>query len=296
MSKKITISAIIASLIIGSLIALAGSQGSAQLNGWSLFAVCASVSYLLHWLIFIPSYSFQTEHYFDLTGSISYLMAISLCFMLNPSSDPRDLIIGSLIVIWAIRLGTFLFTRVRKDGKDKRFTVMKTQFTWFLMTWTLGGLWVFITMAAGLAAITSNETVALGWLTLIGVCLWLFGFTIEVIADKQKRDFKKNPTRENEFITTGLWAWSRHPNYFGEIVLWIGIALIALPALSGWQLATLISPIFVYILLTKISGVPLLENRALKKWGSDLDYTSYLERTPKIMLKKPKINKKEKHD
>ena len=294
MSKKITISAIIASLIIGYLIALAGSQGSVQLNGWPLFAVCASVSYLMHWLIFIPSYSFQTEHYFDLTGSISYLMAISLCFMLNPSSDPRDLIIGLLIVIWAIRLGTFLFTRVKKDGKDKRFTVMKTQFIWYLMTWTIGGLWVFITMAAGLAAITSNETVALSWPALIGVCLWLLGFTIEVIADKQKRDFKKNPTKENEFITTGLWAWSRHPNYFGEIVLWIGIALIALPALSGWQLATLISPIFVYILLTKISGVPLLENRALKKWGSDLDYTSYLERTPKIMLKKPKMNKKEK--
>ena len=294
MSKKITISAIIASLIIGYLIALAGSQGSVQLNGWPLFAVCASVSYLMHWLIFIPSYSFQTEHYFDLTGSISYLMAISLCFMLNPSSDPRDLIIGLLIVIWAIRLGTFLFTRVKKDGMYKRFTVMKTQFIWYLMTWTIGGLWVFITMAAGLAAITSNETVALSWPALIGVCLWLLGFTIEVIADKQKRDFKKNPTKENEFITTGLWAWSRHPNYFGEIVLWIGIALIALPALSGWQLATLISPIFVYILLTKISGVPLLENRALKKWGSDLDYTSYLERTPKIMLKKPKMNKKEK--
>ena len=294
MSKKITIPSIIASLIIGFLIALAGSQGSVEFNGWPLFAVCASVSYLLHWLIFIPSYSFQTEHYFDLTGSISYLMAISLCFMLNPSSDPRDLIIGSLIAIWAIRLGTFLFTRVKKDGKDKRFTVMKTQFIWYLMTWTIGGLWVFITMAAGLAAITSNETIALSWPALIGVCLWLLGFTIEVIADKQKRDFKKNPTKENEFITTGLWAWSRHPNYFGEIVLWIGIALIALPALSGWQLATLISPIFVYILLTKISGVPLLENRALKKWGSDLDYTSYLERTPKIMLKKPKINKKEK--
>ena len=294
MSKKITIPAIIASLIIGFLMALAGSQGSVEFNGWPLFAVCASVSYLLHWLIFIPSYSFQTEHYFDLTGSISYLMAVSIGFILNPSSDPRDLIIGSLIVIWAIRLGTFLFMRVKIDGKDKRFTVMKTEFVWYFMTWTIGGFWVFITMAAGLAAITSNETIALGWLALIGVCLWLLGFTIEVIADKQKRDFKKNPTKENEFITTGLWAWSRHPNYFGEIVLWIGIALIALPALSGWQLATLISPIFVYILLTKISGVPLLENRALKKWGSDLDYTSYLERTPKIMLKKPKINKKEK--
>lgn len=289
MSKKITIPAIIASLIIGYLIALAGSQSSVYFNGWPLFAICASVSYLLHWLIFIPSYGFQTEHYFDLTGSISYLTAVTIGFMLNPSSDPRDLLIGFLIVVWAIRLGHFLFMRVKIDGRDKRFTIMKTEFVWYLMTWTIGGLWVFITMAAGLAAITSNEEVALGWPAFMGVCLWVFGFTIEIIADKQKRDFKKDENKKNEFITTGLWAWSRHPNYFGEIVLWAGVALIALPALSGWQLATLISPIFVYVLLTRISGIPLLENRALKKWGSDPDYIAYLEVTPKLILKKPKI-------
>ena len=242
----------------------------------------------MHWLIFIPSYGFQTEHYFDLTGSISYLAAVTIGFALNPSSDPRDLIIGLLIVIWAMRLGTFLFMRVKIDGKDKRFTVMKTEFVWYLMTWTIGGLWVFITMAAGLAAITSNETTALSWPAFIGICLWIFGFMIEIIADKQKRDFKKNTNKRHDFITTGLWAWSRHPNYFGEIVLWIGVTLIALPVLSGWQLATLLSPVFVYVLLTRISGIPLLENRAQKKWGSDPDYIAYLERTPKLILKKPK--------
>ena len=287
MSKAITIPAIFASILIGYLIALAGSQGSAEYAGLSLFAICASVSYLLHWIIFVPSFIGQTEHYFDLTGTISYLTAIALGFYLNPSSDPRDLLIGVLITIWAIRLGTFLFTRVKKDGKDKRFTVMKTQFVWYLMTWTIGGCWVFITMAAGLAAITSNTTVALGWPALVGTLLWIIGFSIEIIADKQKRDFKKDTSKDKEFITTGLWAWSRHPNYFGEIILWIGVTIIAYPVLVGWQLCTLISPIFVYVLLTRISGVPLLENRAIKKWGSDPEYTSYLERTPVLIMKKP---------
>jgi len=287
MSKKITIPAIFASILIGYLIALAGSQGSAEYAGLSLFAICASVSYLLHWIIFVPSFIGQTEHYFDLTGTISYLTAIALGFYLNPSSDPRDLLIGVLITIWAIRLGTFLFTRVKKDGKDKRFTVMKTQFVWYLMTWTIGGCWVFITMAAGLAAITSNTTVALGWPALVGTLLWIIGFSIEIIADKQKRDFKKDTSKDKEFITTGLWAWSRHPNYFGEIMLWIGVTIIAYPVLVGWQLCTLISPIFVYVLLTRISGVPLLENRAIKKWGSDPEYTSYLERTPVLIMRKP---------
>ena len=288
MKRTVTIPATIVSILIGLLIAIAGSEGSVNFNGVALFAICASISYVLHWLIFIPSFIYQTEHYFDLTGSISYLTGIGVAFYLNPSVDPRDLIIGAMIVIWAVRLGTFLFMRVKQDGKDGRFTVMKTQFHWFLMTWTLGGLWVFLTMAAGLAAITSNVTAPIGIMTYIGIALWIFGFSIEVIADKQKRIFKKQPNKEKEFITSGLWAWSRHPNYFGEITLWFGLTLIALPVLSGWQLVTLISPIFVYILLTRISGVTMLEARGMKKWGDDPEYLNYIKDTPKLMLRKPK--------
>ena len=288
MKKRVTIPSTILSILIGLLIAVAGSDGSETYNGMSLFIICASVSFVLHWIIFIPSFASQTEHYFDLTGSISYLSAVALAFYLNPSVDPRDLLIGLLIVVWAVRLGSFLFMRVKQDGKDDRFTIMKTQFHWFLMTWTLGGLWVFLTMAAGLAAITSNTTQPFGLMAYLGLALWIFGFSIEVIADRQKRAFKKNQQKDKEFITSGLWAWSRHPNYFGEITLWIGLTLIALPVLSGWQLVTLISPVFVYILLTKISGIPLLENRGMKKWGSDPEYIDYVNRTPALILKKPK--------
>ena len=288
MKKRVTIPSTILSILIGLLIAVAGSDGSETYNGMSLFIICASVSFVLHWIIFIPSFAFQTEHYFDLTGSISYLSAVALAFYLNPSVDPRDLLIGLLIVVWAVRLGSFLFMRVKQDGKDDRFTIMKTQFHWFLTTWTLGGLWVFLTMAAGLAAITSDTTQPFGLMAYLGLALWIFGFSIEVIADRQKRAFKKNQQKDKEFITSGLWAWSRHPNYFGEITLWIGLTLIALPVLSGWQLVTLISPVFVYILLTKISGIPLLENRGMKKWGSDPEYIDYVNRTPALILKKPK--------
>ena len=288
MKRSVTIPSTIISIALGILIATAGSQGSESYNGIALFAICASVSYVLHWIIFIPSYIYQTEHYFDLTGSISYLSAIALGFYLNPSMDPRDLLIGALIAIWALRLGTFLFMRVKQDGKDDRFTIMKTQFHWYIMTWTIGGLWVFLTMAAGLAAITSNVNVPLGVMAYLGLALWIFGFSIEVIADRQKRNFKKQQNKDKAFITSGLWAWSRHPNYFGEITLWLGLTLIALPVLNGWQLVTLISPIFVYILLTRISGKPMLENRGMKKWGSDPEYIDYLERTPSLVMRKPK--------
>jgi|TARA_B110000495_G_C22949920_1_gene556278 steroid 5-alpha reductase family enzyme len=289
MKKSNSIIGILASLVIGGLILLGGSQGSLQIDGLPLFALCGAIGFVLHWLMFVPAYAFQTEHYFDLTGSISYITTVVAVVMLNSSLDLRDLILCAMIVIWAVRLGSFLFWRIKKDGQDTRFIVMKTQFTWFLMTWTLGGLWVLVTMAAGLAAITSNITEELGVLSYIGMSLWLFGFAVEVTADAQKRRFKALPENKGYFIKSGLWAWSQHPNYFGEITLWFGLALVALPVLSGWQLCTLISPIFVYLLLTKVSGIPLLDRLALKKWGTDPDYIAYIESTPSLVLARPKV-------
>ena len=288
MTQSKSLIGIAVSLIIAALILLAGSQGSLSLQGLPLFAVCGAIGFALHWVIFIPSYAFQTEHYFDLTGSLSYIATVIVAVVLNPSLDIRDLIICAMILVWAVRLGSFLFWRIKKDGQDKRFIVMKTKFTWFLLTWTLGGLWVLVTMAAGLAALTSNTTVELGILGYVGIALWLFGFTVEVVADNQKTQFKKDPNNRDRFIDTGLWSWSQHPNYFGEITLWLGLTLLTFPVLSGWQLATLISPIFVYLLLTRVSGIPTLDRLAKQKWGSDSDYTAYVQATSKLMLSPPK--------
>ena len=288
MTKANSIKGIAVSLVIGALIILAGSQGSIQLQGLPLFLICGAIGFVLHWAVFAPSYAFQTEHYFDLTGSISYITTVIAALLLNPTLDLRDIIIAAMIGIWALRLGSFLFWRIKKDGQDKRFIQMKTQFLWFLMTWTLGGLWVLVTMAAGLAALTSDTSAPLGVLGYLGIALWIAGMAIEVAADNQKTEFRKDPANRDRFITTGIWAWSRHPNYFGEITLWLGLALLALPVLSGWQLATMISPIFVYVLLTKISGIPLLERLAEKKWGDDPEFRAYTDSTPALMLRRPK--------
>jgi steroid 5-alpha reductase family enzyme len=113
--------------------------------------------------------------------------------------------------------------------------------------------------------------------------LWLAGFSIEVIADKQKTVFRANTENAGKFIRTGLWSISRHPNYFGEMMLWLGIAVIALPTLVGWQFATLISPIFVILLISKVSGVNLLEANANERWGSDSEYQKYVASTPVIV-------------
>ena len=165
---------------------------------------------------------------------------------------------------------------------------MKTKFWWFLMTWNIQGMWVFLSLAAGLAAMTSQNKIEADIFLLTGTLIWILGFTIEVIADNQKSSFRSNPENKDKFIKTGIWSWSRHPNYFGEILLWIGITVIALPVLQGWQFITLISPIFIIILLTQISGVRLLELRGRKKWGDNEEYKSYLRNTSVLIPLPPK--------
>jgi len=290
MTNKASILSIIATLSVGLIIGYVGSAGSLIFNGYPLFILCACIPFIIHWIVFIPSMINQTEHYFDLMGSISYVVTclVSLYLVaLSTDLSLRSIIIAFLIVIWAMRLGSFLFLRVKREGRDNRFNVMKTKFWWFLFTWTLGGLWVFVTMCAGLAAITSGKNVDLFShpLDIIGLSFWIIGFVTEVIADNQKSRFRSNPENTNNFINEGLWKRSRHTNYFGEITLWLGITLMSLPVLSGLQLITLISPVFVFILLTKISGVSMQEARAKKKWKDNEAYQEYLKNTPMLIPK-----------
>jgi len=274
-------------LMIGAIIAWAGSHGGQCVGDMPLFALCALAAFAINWTAFVPAYLLQTERFYDLTGSITYIALVTLALWLSGGPDARSLLIGVLIVIWALRLGSFLFTRISRDGSDGRFDVLKPSLPRFLMTWTLQALWVVLTSACALAAMTSTRSAPLGWVAAIGFAVWSLGFAIEVAADGQKRRFREDPANRGRFIQSGIWSWSRHPNYFGEITLWLGIAIIALPALSGWQYLTLISPVFVYILLTRISGIPMLESRAKKRWGDDADYRAYKARTPALILRPP---------
>lgn len=270
-------------IIIGLLIAVAGSQGGSTIGGVPVFALSVGLAFLIQWLVFIPAYRLQTEKFFDLTGSLTYISVISITALLSADLDARSILLWALVVIWAARLGTFLFRRVRKAGRDDRFDEIKPSFIRFLNVWTIQGLWVTFTMAAALVAITATNHKPLDVFALIGLLLWLLGFSIEVVADAQKSRFNANPENKGKFIQTGLWSRSRHPNYFGEIVLWVGVAVIALPVLQGWQWVALISPVFVTLLLTRVSGIPLLEKKADQKWGGQADYEAYKKSTPVLI-------------
>ncbi|WP_206604639.1 DUF1295 domain-containing protein [Kineobactrum sediminis] len=275
-------------LLLAVGIALAGSHGGVHYLGWPVFALCAALAFAVQWLAFVPAYLRQTEKFYDLTGSATYLAVVWLAVGLGGATDIRSLLLAACISLWALRLGSFLFRRIHQDQGDSRFDKIKPDASRFLFTWTLQGLWVVITASCALAAITSGSEQSLGALGLMGTALWGAGFLIEVLADRQKRIFRQAQGSE-QFINTGLWARSRHPNYFGEIVLWCGIALIAVPALSGWQWLTLISPVFVFLLLTRVSGVPLLERKADQRWGENPDYQRYKAKTPALvpLLRRP---------
>ena len=289
MSNKTTIPASFVVLLLSTLIAFAVNQESISISNVPLFGFVVLLIFIIQWLVFIPSFINRTEHFFDLTGSLTFISAVLFTLMAIPEIYLRDIIITLLVVIWATRLGSFLFFRVRNDGGDGRFDIMKTKFWWFLMTWNIQGMWVFLSLAAGLAAMTSSEKVETDIFLVIGTLIWILGFSIEVVSDNQKSKFRSNPENKDKFITTGIWSWSRHPNYFGEILLWIGITVIALPVLQGWQFVTLISPIFIIILLTQISGVRLLELRGKKKWGDDEEYKNYIKKTSALIPLPPKV-------
>ena len=275
--------AVLITILLGLGIALAGSQGSASAFGIPIFALAVALAFLIQWLVFVPAYLRQSERFFDLTGSITYISVTIIAVLLSPVVDGRSILLTVLVAIWAARLGTFLFRRIQKAGKDARFDELKPSFFRFLNVWTLQGLWVTFTLSAALAAITTTTRKELDLFALIGLLVWVFGFTVEAVADAQKSRFRADPENKGKFIHTGLWARSRHPNYFGEIVLWIGVAIIALPILRNWQWVTLISPVFVTVLLTRISGVPMLEKRADEKWGGQEEYEAYKKHTPVLI-------------
>ena len=274
------------SVIIAGAFAWAGSYGGPSFGGFPALMLIAGSGFLIHWIIFLPSFFSKTEKFYDITGTLAYFVMIGLAVYIASGSSSLSIlskIIAAMVLVWALRLGLFLLIRVFRVGEDKRFSEAKKSFFKFLMFFSLSALWVFLTTANALTLILNNPDIN-GVLFLgIGGIIWVIGFLFEVISDEQKRQFRKKDSNHGQFITTGLWSISRHPNYFGEILIWIGMAVISFPVLSGWQYATLISPLFVILMLTRVSGINLLEESADKKWGNLDEYQTYKANTAALI-------------
>ena len=212
--------------IIISMMVFSITYSISLLTGIELITYAVIISFVLQWTLFIPAYFFQTEKFYDISGSINFILIVIYIDYYNyiiHGFNLGNLILSSLIFIWAIRLGIFLFLRIQNDGEDKRFRSIKPSMSKFFMTWTLQATWVSICSLCALTAISSDNGIIINNLFFIGLIFFVTGFFVEVVADSQKTKFRKNPKNKNTFINSGLWAYSRHPNYLGEISIWTGI-------------------------------------------------------------------------
>ena len=264
-------------------VATLANPAGLTLAGWPAMTALALGAFAIQWLAFIPARIFQTERFYDLTGSITYIAVTLAAISAATAPSAAQWLMAIMIFLWAGRLGSFLFRRIHAAGGDQRFDHIKVSSSRFFVAWTLQGAWVVMTSCAALTAILSAEQTAVGAIYVVGAVMWTTGFAIEVIADQQKSRFRSDPANAGRFINVGLWARSRHPNYFGEILLWAGIAVLAIPYLSGIQWVVMLSPLFVYALLTRVSGIPTLVKRGQQLWGSDPAYQAYVNSTPLLV-------------
>ena len=279
--------------IIASLIVSAVENNSVTFSGYSAVLYCAVICIGVQWLAWIPASMAKTERFYDLTGGLTYLTVVGFSLWAGSQSEApglRELIVSLLVVIWALRLSSFLYLRIHRTGKDGRFDRLKTSPIRFLVPWTIQGLWVFLTMIVAIVINSqAGSAPALGIWDAVGLSIWLLGFGIEVVADNQKTAFNTESNNQGKWIDSGLWSYSRHPNYLGEILLWTGIACFGISCFTGLERFAWISPIFIYLLLTKLSGIPILDRRALAKWGDDVEYQKYRDNTPALF---PRLTKK----
>ena len=279
--KKIPFILLAVGLPVG--VATLANPGDVSIGDWSAMTILALGCFAMQWLAFVPARLLKTERFYDLTGSLTYIAVTVAAVVTAAAPAGAQWLIAAMILVWAGRLGSFLFRRIHAAGGDQRFDHIKVSSSRFFVAWTLQGAWVVMTSCAAVSAILSVQPQAVGAIFAIGAVMWVAGFVIEVVADRQKSRFKADPVNEGRFINTGLWARSRHPNYFGEILLWAGIAVMAIPYLSGTQWVVMLSPLFVYALLTRVSGVPALVRRGQQLWGDDPAYQAYLSSTPLLM-------------
>ena len=266
------------------LIVSAVGKNSVILNGYSAVLYCAVICVGMQWVAWIPASIGKSERFYDLTGGLTYITIVGFSLWAGSRSEPissRELIVSLLVIIWSLRLSSFLYLRIHRTGKDGRFDKLKTSSIRFLVPWTIQGLWVFLTMIVVIVINTQADSApALGIWDGIGLSIWILGFSIEVIADNQKTVFNSEPNNQGKWIDCGLWSYSRHPNYLGEVLLWTGIAFFGVSCFTGLEKIAWISPLFIYLLLTRISGTPILDRRALEKWGDDSEYQIYRKNTP----------------
>jgi steroid 5-alpha reductase family enzyme len=246
--------------------------------------ITALVTAVFQFAFFIVAATFKFDKVTDFAGVSNFVLLAVLTFFLNNTWLLRQIVLTSFVIVWGIRLAVFLLLRILEWGEDRRMDGRRDNLLRFAIFWTIQGIWVWtvslpLTIVNGVATRSPELQAA----DFVGWAMWAIGAVIEMVADQQKLSFKKDPASRGKWCDIGVWKFSRHPNYFGEILLWWGIFVAATPLLRGSEWAVIAGPIFITLLLLFVSGIPLLEINANKKHGGNSEYHIYRNKTSPLI-------------
>lgn len=238
-------------------------------------------------VLFLVAYKFQTDKLTDGAYALSFIV-VALFGLLSGNLTANRILIFGMVALWAVRLGGFLLYRINKTGRDQRFDVWRRSFWLLGRFWVLQAIVAWIVLLPALLALQKTD-INITTLSIVGILVWAFGLVVEATADSQKFSFTQNPKNKGAWIAEGLWSWSRHPNYFGEITVWVGMYVALFSTLTTVErFAGLLSPLTIAATLLFATGIPILEKAADKKWGNDPAYKEYKKRTSILVLLPPK--------
>ncbi len=251
----------------------------------SIFLVCLLIAVAFNLMMFAIAFSNKSDKITDLSYCATFIVIAFAAYLRQPPFSPIKTVVLVLVTLWAVRLASYLVVRVHKIKRDKRFDGIREDSVKF------GSFWLFQAMSAWLimvpciailSRVDSGERLPAS--TGIGLTVWLIGFVFEAVADRQKFAFINKKSNQGKWINTGLWRLSRHPNYLGEITMWIGLYLCIGSYLTPqMRLISLVSPLWIAFLLLFVSGIPKLEKSADERWGKDKDYKQYKRDTPLLI-------------
>ncbi|MDX1535814.1 MAG: DUF1295 domain-containing protein [Candidatus Spechtbacterales bacterium] len=245
----------------------------------NIFITTFAISMLTQAVFFVFAAKFKTDKVTDLSYSLTFIFIAIYLMIYGSVRDIFSIIIAIAVVSWGMRLGTYLFIRILKMKKDSRFDEIREDFWRFAKFWFLQGITVWVVMLPIITFFGSNHSGISVKLFSVGISIWLFGLIFETIADFQKYSFIQNSKNRGQWINVGLWKYSRHPNYFGEITCWWGLFIAASSAFSGLEFASVIGPIFITAMILFVTGLPPLEKKADKMFGDKSGYAEYKKNT-----------------
>lgn len=256
-------------------------------------AICAIVTVAMQFTFFLVACSCKFDKVTDFAGGTNFVVLAVLTFCLATTWNWRQITVTAFIVVWGLRLSGYLLYRIIKIGEDKRFDDKRENCLAFAGFWTFQAVWVFTVSLPVIFVNAPSSATKLNpdndWTPqdIVGAIFFVVGLLCEAFADIQKFNFRNDPNNKGKWCDIGLWKYTRHPNYFGEITLWWGIFIMSTSILTYGQWAAVLGPLFTMAILLFLSGIPLLEKKADERYRKNELYIEYKTKTSPLVPSPP---------